>query len=190
MTDGYDEDEEYTTADWLNWLPDLLSAIEEGHFDTKLKEIAKAAIIRKQVLDGKVAPPTDGSTESQQLASGAVRYVGPVLGEGDVPKVPWTYGKAGTIRVSDNFYPKSAIEGKVVRLKVSGRNWFLNDLLVKVVGTGSVNAQVRFAEDPTTKHPDSYKLLEYWTAQQANASWQLRVPYLYLASALVDATES
>jgi hypothetical protein len=155
----------YTKEEWLDWLPDLLTAIGEGIFDDHLRELAKAAIDRKKDLDM-------GLTQQA-----AVAYSGPVVGEG-APCFYTTYGTTGTILYRDQRFSKAQMEGKVVRLTKTPENglpWYYDNVLIEITGVGNKNVKARFAGDPRPHHPTSTELEKGWRRQEANADAYLAV---------------
>ncbi len=192
------EEEDNSPESWRAWLPDIMEQLHLGTYDSSAHSIAMAAISRvkseadlkalvKEALGRARTLGFVGERKPEDLVPvGAMAYAtdfhGQVTGE-EVPKVQSTWNGRGIVRIEGKSFLKSHIEGKVFRIKNSGQaSWFMEGILVTVTSCGTKNVKVRFATDPTLKHPSSFKLGQYWESQKRNSDWHLVVPYEWIVS--------
>lgn len=187
---------------WIDWLPDIRSEIEGGTFDDFVLDIIASAMTRvtdeaglkgvaqlaissaKKLGFVKSATDTPASVSPDPFPEYGKDFTGAILGE-TKNAVPSTWSSTRVINFNGKKYLKFALESEVVRIKLPAHHsqWFLSGVLVRIHSCGTKNARARFEIDPTPAHPDSYKLREYWEAQQNNASTMLVVPYEYIEHA-------
>lgn len=161
MSDKTFEEE---TAEWLEWSDDLFGAIMVGHFDSKLRELAKACIDRRNFLLS-----ASGAAQPNQSNPHEARYTGVVLGEGSFLVLPTSAGAPGTFTgPSGNRYYKSDLLNQTVRIPATASEWYMRNLLVTVVSVGRTKLEVRFAENPILTNPKSTVLSKYWQQQLAH----------------------
>lgn len=143
-------------------------------------KIARTAGYLKSKTTAETPAPTPPSSDKTDEEEWDYEIVGE-----DGEKIRPTAIQAGTVKIGDRRYLKREIEGKVFRLSVPAGNksFYLDGQVVKVTTCGMKYATTRFVGDPRPKYPNSTVLAEYWTSQERNADWGMRLPYPFFVNA-------
>lgn len=138
-------------ADFIDWVPTFVDAISKGVFDgPELKAIMQAGFARRDAVmgkkGGKLPPAKPTST-----------FAGAVLGENGWQINPVNF-EARTISFGNKRYAKVDMIGKVVRTSSTTGQWYLRNLLVKIISVGTTYMTVSMMDNPQDVYPTSTEL--------------------------------
>lgn len=165
-------------ATLLDYVPQLVTAIEEGVFDgPEIKALITACMNRRAMVLGTAPLLKDakrgtgragrgGRKPTQNLGpvnseKGLSRYTGPVLGENGVvlhPLPSYQGGSRSNFEAGGKRYSKSDMVGKVVRLPAKFDPWYLGGQLARIRDVRLKGIEVELVENPEFIHPNSTEL--------------------------------
>lgn len=165
---NYGPDLKKNQQEWEDYLGEMTESIDNGYFDTILKEMARAIFDRRDVINGEApgysfrngenrsAPPLhnpspnigqSAAMNSSQLVDPQGVFVGlitPITDDAQWNSIPATH----QVIIDNKCYDKRDIVGKTIRMPMKVNPSYVRALKIKVIGVGDKRAKVEWVDLP------------------------------------------